>query len=87
MPSDNETGPANSFEQAFGDLRGVVESLESGGLTLEAATALFEKGMLLAKDCNVLLKNAELKITKLHDDWKEEMELIAEQDSTDISTV
>ena len=40
---------------------------ESGGLTLESATNLYEEGMWLVKLCNRLLGEAELKVTQLKD--------------------
>ena len=41
--------------------------MESGGLTLEAATNLYEEGMRLVQLCNHLLSDAELKVTQLKD--------------------
>lgn len=43
----------------------MVNSLESGGLPLTEATALYEKGMKLVRRCNQLLNETELKITQL----------------------
>ena len=54
-----------SFEEAFNRLGEVVQGLESGGLTLEQATQLYEEGMKLAQACNQLLSGAELKVTEL----------------------
>ena len=56
-----------SFEEAFNRLGETVQALESGGLTLDAATDLYEKGMSLVRVCNRLLSNAELKVTQLND--------------------
>jgi len=54
-----------SFEEAFDRLGKTVESLESGGLTLESATALYEEGMSLVEMCNQLLNTAELRVRRL----------------------
>ncbi len=54
-----------SFEEAFNRLSETVEALESGGLTLEAATNLYEEGMRLVRLCNQLLSTAELRVTQL----------------------
>lgn len=54
-----------SFEEAFDRLGETVQALESGGLTLESATNLYEEGMRLVKLCNRLLSEAELKVTQL----------------------
>jgi len=43
----------------------VVEQLESGGLDLEAAVSLVERGTRLAAGCNQLVDNAELRVTRL----------------------
>jgi exodeoxyribonuclease VII small subunit len=54
-----------SFEAAFGELQGVVEQLEDGGLDLEAALRAFERGARLAQICERLLDEAELRVTRL----------------------
>ena len=56
-----------SFEEALDRLGELVRALESGGLTLEAATNLYEEGMRLVQLCNRLLSTAELKVTQLKD--------------------
>lgn len=55
-----------SFEEAFKRLEKLVEKMESGGLSLEQATALYEDGLKLAQLCSTKLDDAELKITKLN---------------------
>jgi exodeoxyribonuclease VII small subunit len=65
-----------TFEDAFADLRATVESLESGSLSLEDATKLFEKGMQLAKQCNEQLSKAELQVTRLQRSFGEQMAMI-----------
>ena len=60
-----------SFEEAFDRLGETVQALESGGLTLESATNLYEDGMRLVKLCNRLLSEAELKVTQLKDVYSE----------------
>ena len=73
------------FEEAFRRLGEMVETLESGGLPLVEATALYEQGMSLVKRCNQLLEQTELKITSLKEafaapsvadvlDWEEDTE-------------
>ncbi len=55
-----------SFEEAYKKLAQLVEKMESGGLTLEQATTLYEDGLKLAQLCSTKLEDAELKITKLN---------------------
>jgi exodeoxyribonuclease VII small subunit len=54
-----------SFEQAFAALETTVGKLESGGLTLEQAVALYEEGMRLTKLCGQRLDAAELRVSRL----------------------
>ena len=60
-------GQPLSFEEAYTKLGQTVQALESGGLTLESATELYEEGIRLVRLCNQLLSTTELKITKLKD--------------------
>lgn len=55
--------PATSFEAARDELDAVVRELESGGLTLEASLALWERGEQLAKICEEWLAQARARIT------------------------
>jgi exodeoxyribonuclease VII small subunit len=77
--SNSENTP--SFEEAFAELRSTVESLESGNLSLEDATKLFEKGMQLAKDCNEQLSKAELQVSRLQRSFGEQMAMIQSAES------
>ncbi len=43
--------------------------LEEGGLTLDESLALYEEGMKLAQRCQELLQQAELRITKLQEEF------------------
>ena len=54
-----------SFEAAFTELQQVVEQLEDGGIDLERALALFERGRQLAEVCERLIDAAELRVTRL----------------------
>ena len=47
-----------SFEQARDELADLVQTLESGGHTLEASLALWERGELLAAHCQQWLSTA-----------------------------
>ena len=65
-----------TFEEAFTELRTTVEALEVGNLSLENATALYEKGMRLAKQCNEQLSKAELQVSRLQRSFGEQMAMI-----------
>ena len=60
-----------------------MQALESGGLTLEEATSLFEDGMRLARLCAQRLNKAELKITQLQASLADQMKLMEEEGEAD----
>lgn len=70
-----------TFEEAYAELRGTVEALEGGNLSLEDATKLFEKGMQLAKQCNEQLSKAELQVTRLQRSFGEQMAMMQSTES------
>ncbi|MCS7009962.1 MAG: exodeoxyribonuclease VII small subunit [Anaerolineales bacterium] len=55
-----------SYEEAFAELESIITALESGQLTLEQTTILFERGQVLVRHCAALLEQAELKIRRLN---------------------
>lgn len=54
-----------TFEQAFGKLQATIQTLEEGGLPLEASIQQFEAGMRLANLCASMLDQAELRVSRL----------------------
>ena len=50
------------FEHALADLEETVERLERGDLPLEEALKQFERGIGLARNCQVALRQAEQKV-------------------------
>lgn len=54
-----------SFEEAFERLQAAIQTLEEGGLTLEASIEQFEIGMRLANLCTSMLDKAELRVSRL----------------------
>jgi exodeoxyribonuclease VII small subunit len=65
QPKTGEEG----FEALYKRLEESVSKLEKGGLTLEESLALYEEGMQLARRCQELLQNAELRITRLQESF------------------
>ena len=59
------TAKKDTFEEMYRRLEETVERLETGGLNLDEALALYEQGMDLARRCQEVLDTAELKITRL----------------------
>ena len=62
-------GAPKDFETAYNRLEETVARLEEGGLTLEQSLGLYEEGMKLAQRCQEFLREAELKVTKLQQEF------------------
>ncbi|MFT5888389.1 MAG: exodeoxyribonuclease VII small subunit [Zhongshania sp.] len=54
-----------NFEAALSDLEKLVQSMESGDLSLEDSLKAFENGMQLSRDCQQSLSDAEQKVQLL----------------------
>ncbi len=54
-----------TFEEAFERLEQAVEAMDGGDLSLDEAMAHFEEGMKLARYCERLLDNADLRVQQL----------------------
>jgi exodeoxyribonuclease VII small subunit len=54
--------PKLNFETAMRDLEALVERLEQGELPLEESLAAFERGVMLTRNCQTALKEAEQKV-------------------------
>ena len=76
--ADSQTVPDNlSFEEAVSLLEQTVQALESGGLTLAESTAMYERGMKLARICNEMLNSAEARITRIRTTYGEQIRMMA----------
>ena len=69
-PSTESCQPAASasFESAMSELEGVVASMESGQLTLEASLAAYRRGAELLRFCRSVLEDAQQQIKVLEGD-------------------
>lgn len=75
---ESQVVPENlSFEDAVSLLEQTVQALESGGLTLAESTAMYERGMKLARICNEMLNSAEARITRIRTTYGEQMRMVA----------
>ena len=61
-PTDVE---ALAYDDAFAELQRVVSQLETGGQSLEATIALYERAVALQRRCEHLLAEAELRVQQL----------------------
>ena len=69
---------AGGFEAQYKQLEEAVAKLEEGNLTLEESLALYEDGMTVAKACQELLKDAELRVTKLQEQFADGLGAVRE---------
>jgi exodeoxyribonuclease VII small subunit len=66
MESNPRAGiDALSFDTALAELQETVRRLEEGGLPLEEAITLYERGVALHERCAQLLGDAELRVQRL----------------------
>ena len=77
--------PAKTFEAALHDLEGIVEKLETGELSLEAALGAFEEGVSLVRYLEDTLTAVERRIEVLTRDHGGEFQLqvVTEEDEED----
>lgn len=54
-----------TFEENLAELEGIVTKLEQGDVALEEALAEFQKGMILSKDLQKTLVEAEKTLVKV----------------------
>ena len=59
------TPQAVKFEAALEELEQLVERMETGELSLEESLKAFERGVVLTRDCQKALKDAELRVQAL----------------------
>jgi exodeoxyribonuclease VII small subunit len=57
-----EPAKKQSFEQSLARLEEIVRRMESANLPLDEAMKLFEEGMLLSRDCQKQLEQAEARV-------------------------
>jgi exodeoxyribonuclease VII small subunit len=65
IPLSPNPEAGGSFETAFRELQRIVEQLEDGGLELERAVQLYERGTQLVQQCERIVDEAELRVTRL----------------------
>lgn len=63
--ADSDNRSLTEFEHSLAELEALVESLETGDLSLEDSLKKFERGVALARTCQNALKTAELRVRQL----------------------
>ncbi len=61
-----------TFEQALAALQAIVSKLEAGDVPLEQSLEHYERGVALARYCNEMLDQAELRVRELLPDNTEQ---------------
>ena len=56
---------ALSFERAIEELESIVKRLEEGKVPLEESVAIYERGEVLKRRCEDLLRQAEARVEKI----------------------
>lgn len=64
-----------TFEHSLSRLEKIVTQLEQGDVSLEESLALYEEGIILAKECTETLSKAELRIRQLTKDINGKLQL------------
>jgi len=54
-----------NFEEALGELEGIVRNLETAQIPLEDSINAYERGISLKKHCETKLREAQAKIEKI----------------------
>lgn len=62
---DKTAVEALNFETAYQELETIIEQLEGEDRSLEDMLALFERGQLLARRCEALLDQADLRVQQI----------------------
>jgi len=65
--AETRTKPVDkmTFEEALGELEGIVRQLETGEVELEKSIAIYERGAALRAHCEGRLRSAELKVEQI----------------------
>ncbi|MDP9180953.1 MAG: exodeoxyribonuclease VII small subunit [Chloroflexota bacterium] len=71
MASKKPAPETEGFETLYKQLEETVAKLEQGNLSLEESLSLYEAGTALAKRCQALLQDAELRVTRLQSQFNE----------------
>jgi len=65
-PNDQNTDVGQlSFERAIEELESIVKRLEDGKVPLEESVAIYERGEVLKRRCEDLLRQAEARVQKI----------------------
>lgn len=69
---------SKSYEELYHRLNQIVEALQNEEIDIDNSIELFKEGIEIQKECRLILKNAEEKVTKILDENNEEHEFSEE---------
>ena len=76
-----------SFEDLMSQLENCVEQLEKGGISLEGAAGIYERGMTLAAEAGKRLSEADLKITSIQAKYEQAIKGGSETEESDVKDI
>lgn len=79
---DSKMTEKPTFEENLKSLDDIVTNLEKGDVPLEKALNEFKRGVVLSKDLQDTLQNAEKTLTKMMDENGQEVSFESQNDST-----
>jgi exodeoxyribonuclease VII small subunit len=65
--TEDSSAEGINFEAAMAELEKLVAQMEEGDLTLDNSLKAFERGVMLTRQCQQALSQAELRVQKLTD--------------------
>ena len=65
VQKDNSDIGQMAFERAIEELESIVKRLEEGKVPLEESVAIYERGEVLKRRCEDLLRQAEARVEKI----------------------
>ncbi len=74
MARSSRTNKSVNFEKSLGDLESIIEKMEGDQLNLDEALKHFEAGVILAKQCQSTLTEAEQKVSLLIEKANQDIE-------------
>jgi exodeoxyribonuclease VII small subunit len=63
--TDNADVQQLAFEKALAELESIVQKLERGDVALEESVTIYERGEVLKRRCEELLRQAEARVEKI----------------------
>lgn len=83
MSKPGKSQPPKNFEDALKEMEGIVATMESGELSLDASLSAYQRGMELSAYCQKILADAEARIKILENGQLKDFDSAAEDAVSD----